>query len=94
MAALKRRGTWGVMGDKPDGFADFSREVQPGDEERSVSLFEPNEYDRFMQAPGARGSSSSSAMVRSGPEAAAPGSSLVTRSIQAPRNGSACPAGR
>jgi hypothetical protein len=41
------------MADKPEGFADFSREVQPGDEERIVSLFEPNEYDRFMQAPGA-----------------------------------------
>jgi hypothetical protein len=53
VADLKRRGTWGVMADKPEGFADFSREVQPGDEERIVSLFEPNEYDRFMQAPGA-----------------------------------------
>jgi hypothetical protein len=53
VADLKRRGTWGVMADKPEGLADFSREVQPGDEERFVSLFEPNEYDRFMQAPGA-----------------------------------------
>ncbi|MBI1726959.1 MAG: hypothetical protein HYR50_06800, partial [Candidatus Rokubacteria bacterium] len=52
VADRKRRGTWGVMADKPEGLADFSREVQPGDEERIVSLFEPNEYDRFMQAPG------------------------------------------
>ena len=53
VANLKRRGTWGVMADKPEGFADFTREVQPGDEERFVSLFEPGAYDRFMQAPGA-----------------------------------------
>jgi len=53
VADLKRRGTWGVMADKPDAFADFTRDIMPGDEERFVYLFEPNEYDRFMQSPGA-----------------------------------------
>jgi hypothetical protein len=53
VADLKRRGTWGVMADRPEGFADFTREVEPGDEQRLVYLFQPNEYDRFMQAPGA-----------------------------------------
>lgn len=53
VADLKRRGTWGVMADKPDAFADFTRDVQPGDEERFVYLFKPTEYDRFMQSPGA-----------------------------------------
>jgi hypothetical protein len=41
------------MADKPEGFADFTREVQPGDEDRFVYLFDPGPYDRFMQAPGA-----------------------------------------
>lgn len=53
VADLKRRGNWGVMADKPDGFADFSREVQPGDEDRFVDLFAPNPYDHLMQAQGA-----------------------------------------
>jgi hypothetical protein len=53
VADLKRRGTWGVMADKPDAFADFTREVLPGDESRFVYLFKPSEHDRFMQAPGA-----------------------------------------
>jgi hypothetical protein len=53
VADLKRRGTWGVMADKPDAFADFSRDVVVGDEARWVYLFKPTEYDRFMQAPGA-----------------------------------------
>jgi hypothetical protein len=53
VADLKRRGTWGVMADKPEAFADFTREVEPGDEGRFVDLFKPNEFDRFMQAPGA-----------------------------------------
>lgn len=53
VAALKRRGTWGVMADRPDAFSDFTRDVLPGDEERFVYLFKPTEYDRFMQAPGA-----------------------------------------
>ena len=53
VADLKRRGTWGVMADKPDAFADFTCDVLPGDEERFVYLFKPNEYDRFMQSPGA-----------------------------------------
>ena len=53
VADLKRRGTWGVMADKPDAFADFSRDVLPGDEERFVYLFKPTDYDRFMQSPGA-----------------------------------------
>ena len=52
VADLKRRGTWGVMADKPEGFADFVRDVLPGDETRFVHLFKPNEYDRFMQATG------------------------------------------
>ncbi len=55
VADLKRRGTWGVMADKPDSFADFTRDVEPGDEARFVSVFTPNEYDRFMQSPGALG---------------------------------------
>jgi hypothetical protein len=41
------------MADKPDAFADFTREVLPGDESRFVHLFKPGEHDRFMQAPGA-----------------------------------------
>jgi hypothetical protein len=53
VADLKRRGTWGVMADRPEGFADFTRDVEPGDDQRFVSLFEPSAYDRFMQAPGA-----------------------------------------
>lgn len=53
VADLKRRGNWGVMADKPEGLADFSRDVQVGDDQRMVYLFKPNEYDRFMQAPGA-----------------------------------------
>jgi hypothetical protein len=53
VADLKRRGTWGVMADKPDAFSDFTRDVLPGDEQRFVYLFKPTEYDRFMQAPGA-----------------------------------------
>jgi hypothetical protein len=53
VADLKRRGTWGVMADRPEGFADFTRDIEPGDEQRFVHLFEPNEYDRFMQSPGA-----------------------------------------
>src|SRR3990170_4412897 len=52
VADLKRRGTWGVMADKPAGFADVARDVLPGDETRFVHLFKPNEYDRFMQATG------------------------------------------
>jgi hypothetical protein len=53
VADLKRRGTWGVMADKPEAFADFSRDVLPGDEDRIVYLFKPSEYDRFMQPTGA-----------------------------------------
>jgi hypothetical protein len=53
VADLKRRGTWGVMADKPEGFADVVRDILPGDETRFVHLFKPNEYDRFMQATGA-----------------------------------------
>jgi hypothetical protein len=53
VADLKRRGTWGVMADKPDAFADFTRDVLPGDDQRFVYLFKPTEYDRFMQSPGA-----------------------------------------
>ncbi len=53
VADLKRRGIWGVMADKPDAFADFTRDVLPGDEQRFVYLFKPTEYDRFMQSPSA-----------------------------------------
>jgi hypothetical protein len=53
VAELKRRGTWGVMADRPDGFADFTRDVEPEDESRYVYVFKPGEYDRFMQPTGA-----------------------------------------
>lgn len=53
VADLKRRGTWGVMADRPGEFSDFTRDVLPGDDERFVYLFKPTEYDRFMQALGA-----------------------------------------
>lgn len=53
VADLKRRGNWGVMADRPGGFADVTAEVQPGDEERFVYLFKPGPDDSFMQAVGA-----------------------------------------
>lgn len=48
VADLKRRGIWGLNVDKPEEFSDALRVIQPGDDQRYVHLFKPNEYDRFV----------------------------------------------
>jgi hypothetical protein len=49
VAQLKRRGIWGWMADQTEGFTGDVHEM-PGDADRFVHLFKPNEFDRYMQS--------------------------------------------